>query len=477
MSQQRQIGVTVLPEYLQHEGVEAVLDNLMKRAGITAVSTSPYVMQLADEQTGVREPPADAGAGQVRLLDRPLWEGKRELWVKTSPSFVPDQSLYSGLRYQPAQADDLTHSAGHVVAELIEAAQERGLEVYFQVQAAIPPGYRVQFGGPVEEDIPRLPDGSLPRRRVANNGSLASPHIIEYQHALIRDLLNQYPDIDGLRFDWPEYPPYFLDSAFFDFSDHARQAANRLGYNFEHMQSDSQALYQKLNGGLTNYDLETWLSEDNQAANFPVWLNDHFPGAAEMLLMKAQLSKELLAGFRNTMDDCGKPGVELAPSAFPPPWSILSGMNYSLAAKYCNSVSVKLYGMHWSMMLRSYGDQMLAANPGISESLLVRALFKFLDITDWAHPTRLAEVYYPGPDQPHIAGPLAQERKILAARKLARPMPIYALAHGYGPTEDFRKRMQVATDISPDGVWINRYCYLNDDKLDIIGQCAVGCNT
>ncbi|HAH47373.1 MAG TPA: hypothetical protein DCM07_21430, partial [Planctomycetaceae bacterium] len=184
-----------------------------------------------------------------------MWEGKRELWVKTSPSFIPDQSLYSGLRYQPAPADELTHSAGHVVADFIEAAHERGLEVYFQVQAAIPPGYRVQFGGPVEEDIPRLPDGSLPRRRVANNGSLASPHIIEYQHALIRDLLNQYPDIDGLRFDWPEYPPYFLDSAFFDFSEHARQAAGRLGYNFENMQSDSQALYQKLNGGLTNYDL------------------------------------------------------------------------------------------------------------------------------------------------------------------------------------------------------------------------------
>lgn len=152
-------------------------------------------------------------------------------------------------------------------------------------------------------------------------------------------------------------------------------------------------------------------------------------------------------------------------------------MNYSLASKYCNSVSVKLYGMHWSMILRAYGDQILSANPGLSEALLVRALFKFLDISDSKPPAQLNKVYYPGPDEAHLTGPDAQKRKITAARNLAKPMPIYALAHGYGPTEDFRTRMQVASDISPDGVWVNRYCYLNDDKLDIIGQCTAGCTT
>ena len=84
----RLVGITVLPEYFQFETVEAVLDNLVKRAGVTAIATSPYVMAEADQQTGSREPPIDAGAGKVRLLDRPLW-GKRELWVRTAPSFRP----------------------------------------------------------------------------------------------------------------------------------------------------------------------------------------------------------------------------------------------------------------------------------------------------------------------------------------------------------------------------------------------------
>ena len=35
------VGVTVMPEYFQVEGVDGVLDNLTRRAGVTAIATSP----------------------------------------------------------------------------------------------------------------------------------------------------------------------------------------------------------------------------------------------------------------------------------------------------------------------------------------------------------------------------------------------------------------------------------------------------
>ena len=114
---------------------------------MTAIATSPYVMEPAPDGEGGREPPADGGAGQVRLLDRALW-GRRELWARTAPSFVADRTLYEGLRYQPEAPTDLTRSEGPKVGAFIAAAKARGLEVFLQVQAAIPPGYRVQFGGP-----------------------------------------------------------------------------------------------------------------------------------------------------------------------------------------------------------------------------------------------------------------------------------------------------------------------------------------
>src|SRR5262245_55915624 len=133
-----------MPEFIQTESVNGLLDNIQRRTQATAVATSPYVMEPASEATGGREPPIDAGAGSVRLLDRPLW-GKRELFVRTAPSFAPDLQRYKGLRYQPSAPNALTSAQGPLVAQFVEEAKRRGLQVYFQVQSAIPPGYRVQF--------------------------------------------------------------------------------------------------------------------------------------------------------------------------------------------------------------------------------------------------------------------------------------------------------------------------------------------
>ncbi|HEX5077779.1 MAG TPA: hypothetical protein VFV80_01435 [Geminicoccaceae bacterium] len=457
------LGITVMPEYIQTEGVEPLLDNLA-RAGVTAVATSPYVMAPADEATGVREPPGDAEAGKVRLLDRPLW-GRRALFVRTAPSFVPDRSLYRGLRYQPSAPDGLGTAEGGIVADFIAAAKARGLEVHLQVQAAIPPGYRVQFGGPLDDDLACLPDGSPLGARVDKNGSLASPHIQAYGCALIRDLVRAYPAIDALRVDWPEYPPYSFASLFTDFSGHAEAAAGELGFDFAAMRADVLALFRELGGKLEDGDLEAALAPD---AGY--WLLRRLarrPAILAWLRFKAALSLRLLAAYHAVLNDAGGGRIAFVPHAFPPPWSLLSGFDYAAASAHCDGIGVKLYTMHWPMMLRGYGEALLAKNPRLSEALLARCLARLCDVRDDG-PAQIGDFAYPEPDEAHPVGAGAQARKITRARAEAR-VPVYAFAHGYGPTEDVAARMAVAWRASDRRMWVNRYGYLRDAKLDALG--------
>ena len=49
-------------------------------------------------------------------------------------------------------------------------------------------------------------------------------------------------------------------------------------------------------------------------------------------------------------------------------------------------------------------------------------------------------------------------------------MDITPLVHGYGPLDDFARRLQLVANSAADGVWINRYGYLGDDKIEAIGR-------
>jgi len=458
------VGITVLPEDFQADGVDAVLDTLQSRAAPTAIVTSPCVVEPVSEG-GIREPPIDGGQGGVRLLDRPLW-GKREIMLRVAPSYRPDPNLYAGLAYKPAVPDSLTDRAGGDVQRFIAAAKRRGLLVLLQIQAAAPPGIRVQGGDILPDDVPLRPDGTPAPDRVDSNGSLASPHIRAFLRALVVDLCRAYPEIDGFRIDWPEYPPYTIDSALLDFSPPMLDAAKRIGVDAARMRRDASGFRDLVRLGLTDDMCRTAIADPSGAA---ADILRRYPGLADLFRLKAVVAAELVEECRAALDAAGYADRLLVPQSFPPPWTAVSGFDFARVGAVSDAIAVKLFTMHWAMMVANYARDIAAAAPA-AESLLVRAIVRLLDISDGDGHGAIADYSYPPPDRPHPVGSNAQLRKLRAAARRAAPAPIHALVHGYGTHDDFCARLRVAVDAAPGPrVWINRYGYLSDQKLDSIG--------
>ena len=444
-------GMTVLPEWAQCEGIEPLLDRL-QGAGVTDIATSPYVMEPAED--GTREPPADAGSGKVRLLDRELW-GRREIRVRTAPSFAPDLALYTDTPYRPPQPDDLSARQGETVARFIEAARGRGMKVWLQVQSAIPPGYRVQFGGPAERDRPLGPDGDPGGPRVDANASLAARDVVEYGRAMLRDLARAYPAIDGIRLDWPEYPPYHFRALFFDFNEEALAVARAMKIDVERMRRDALAVRAALTGGMTNE--RAALAEPLDASTLDRALADH-PGMLDLLALRRRLSLDLVRAYREALPAT----MALVPQAFPPPFDLLSGFDVAAAAPLVQGIGVKFYTMHWPMILADYADAMSAGPAGEAEVATALAT---------TFGTGNGPLRYPEPDEPHPATHEAIRAKIAVAQAAAEGLcPLYAFTHSYGPREDVMRRARACWEASGGEMWVNRYGYTSDEKLGDFGQ-------
>jgi hypothetical protein len=449
-------GITIMPEYIQSEGIDAVL-NRLEKAAIKQVGTSPYYMIQTEEGVGQREPPIDGGSGKVRLLDRPLW-GKNELWFRVIPSFVPNLELYKGLRYQPPVCEEKPEN---LLNDFILAAAKRDIKVYFQIMAAIPPALRVQDGGPVDEDLSLLPNGSRLQNPLSKNGSLASAEILAYTKALTQDLLEQHPGLAGIRFDWPEYPCYHIDTIFTDFNPQVEAIAIAKGYNYIALKKAVGELYEKLHN-LTDADLSS-------ASLFE--LNGESQEVRDWLELKRSLVTDYNRELCKTVQSFGKEAVL---HAFPPPFSDITGFDFEANNQHADGIGMKLYTMHLPMILNNYGRQLLEWNPELNEQLLVTALNRWLDLADEALDC-LADYAYPTPEMAHQISSSAQIRKIKEAT--SKSPKTHTIAHSYGPVEDYGVRLNLSLENTPDGIWLNRYAYLDDQKYNLTTNCLAELNS
>jgi len=462
------LGIYAWPPHIQAEGVNAVLDNL-ESIGATSVSTSTYVAEPAiDGEGDRREPPQNGNKGLVRKIDRPLW-GRRALYLHTGPSFSHDSKLYEGMKYAPEAPNDLTRKHGDVIHRFLEEANKRGLKTYIQTSPSRLPTLRDGIAESERlDDTPRLPHGKLPANRMVNFASLASPAVIDFMAAETADIVAEYPEADGLLLDRMEQSFYTFDDAFVDYGEHAKRAAETYGLDFESLNAAVGAAMDRF-ASITNDELDSIQSKIDIPIAFPR-LDQTDANTSKSLhdamTLRSKIATNLLKTIRESADSV-RPGVELVPITFPPPLSVLTGVDFAEYSEYADAVMIKFFTMHWPLIVTYWTEGITAMNPSVDRNKVARAVSIALELEDV--PSMNASDYaYPEPDTPHRAGTDAQIIKIKSATNQSKNMPILPSVHGYGPLEDVERRWRIGWETGDSGMWVNRYGYLSEPKLNLL---------
>ncbi|MEP6943316.1 MAG: hypothetical protein ABI981_10295, partial [Betaproteobacteria bacterium] len=302
------------------------------------------------------------------------------------------------------------------------------------------------------------------------NASLASPHVVAYVSALLVELAQRYPAVTGFRVDWPEYPPYDFNSALFDFNPAVCADIEREGGDAARIADD----------------VAQWAARLRRAA---VAAAPHGPGAAkdaliaadwaalagadgplvELYAAKRRAALRLLIACRAALDALPGRRRRLEPQAFPPPFHRMSGFPLDALDGVVDAVGIKLYTMHWPMLARYWARDLLDdAGDAAAMNALTSAVADLFGFTD-ALDADGSALRYPEPQQRHPVGARAQKTKLREAASLAGDVAVRAFVHSYGPLSDFMARFNLAagTDLP---LWINRYGYLSDAKLDAIAH-------
>jgi hypothetical protein len=461
------------PAEVQDEGLERVLDNI-ERAGATAISPTLGVIAPAAPGEGRREPPLDV-EGAARLLDRPLW-GKRELWIHNYTPHEPDPAIWRDVPYPPPAVAPVEVRID-VPRQIIDAAKRRGLRVEIQINPYGLPG--AAAGQAVDAgrvavnpaDRPRRIDGGTAERAVSGHGCLNNPRVRALGRARLREALTHYPDVDGIYLDWAEYTTYFLEDCFVCFCEHCQAAATAAGYDWSAMDRDTRALWNRLHR-LTAADLR----RVTDAADWTFIVGEtaiSASGVGELLRFKAATVCAAAAELRAIMDEQGASGVDLGLNGFATPWSRITGMDYRTVSQVCQETRCKLFTFHWPMITRWWSETLLAWNPDLSENDVLRAVTTALDLPAPINEHRqwLRDYGMPRPDEPHPIAPEALTRKMNQAVALAGDgAPCYAYVHGYRPPDELALHLEAVLASDAPGCWIQRYGYLSDEKLELIGR-------
>ena len=460
MKPKKFLGIFISPDDVQNEGLDRVFANIQS-VQADAISISPWISRPVADGKGSRVPDLHID-GHRRLFDRPLW-GKRTLHLESFLTYEPDLTLYEAGAYPPPGLAAPPGLEGNIAQEMISEAKRRGMQAHIEILPFVPPGVHA-------EDQPVYVNGRRPQApQIAFKACLNSPAAQAYGLAFIEDTMRNYPNVDGLFIDWAEYSAYLLEDHFACFCSDCEINAMNLGFDWKVIQKDVNALWDWLHE-LTSEKLALSLRLFSSPSAL-VEILCQFPGWMQFIQFKGQSVYGFYQQARHLLDDLGFRQVGVSARGWPPPWNLSSGLDFRLLAGLCDAVTPKLFTFDHAAMPRWYGQTLQRWNPDLSESQILDALVSWMNLPDDIEHRSFTDYQIPAPEESHPANIECYiDRLEAVVDQVDGKAHCYPYVHAYRPESQWKQTITMIRESRVDGMWVQMYGYLSDNKLKILAD-------
>jgi hypothetical protein len=198
-------------------------------------------------------------------------------------------------------------------------------------------------------------------------------------------------------------------------------------------------------------------------------LIDKASGWSEFLRFKSDVIISFYQEVRETLDSLHKHQVKLMARGWPPPWNRMSGLWYERLGNTCYAATPKLFAFDYCAIPRWYGETFKTWNPALSENIIINALVAWLDLPDTIEQREFKHYTIPAVNDPQPVGVEAYQRRVEeVVATVQESLNVQPFAHAHMPVLMWREMVRMLRQQKVDGIWVQMYAYLSDEKLQIL---------
>ncbi|MEM3406309.1 MAG: hypothetical protein QXJ06_04925 [Candidatus Aenigmatarchaeota archaeon] len=434
------------------EGIDYMIDNLVKR-GFNGIVIGPF--SAIENPEGKRQ----YGPFNSEIYRESLKQKMGSNIIKADfyHPFCPTEKYYQDTIVRAPYVSGCENSGKKYFKQVMKVAKDKGLKVYYLWMSATPINEFAPINVQTITDVFGNKKGFI---------CINTPGFSEYMAGYLKDILDNYSEINGIILDLLQFPSYTADLLFTCFCEACHNKAEEHGYAFNDFKRsalkifsqiknlDKEKIMQISDDGLGPIDTMAEIFSDE---NFVNWWNFKFSSINEF----AQC-------IRNIVNDIN-PSLELNIDCVSPSFTPLFGVSLKSLRKYADVVNPKFYPSEdlfgWRGNLISYANFIREnREKEIEEHIVIKFLAELLNLKEVSKFKTLNELREASFSVEIFKNEVNKAVNLFGDKKRIKPW----VRLDYALTSEIKNMIKALSSANLGGAIFRYYAAATEKKFDII---------